>query len=270
MTQSLRLMQPLPARPLEPKMKRGPTYPEIEAIIETIDNSWAISPGLARIIGRVIIQGHRTRILEFGAGVSSWILAASLKRLGGGRLTSVEENPKWCESIWQEVTRTTKVSSCLIPAGTSLTLNRRGLYYAYKAAPRSRIAERGPYDLVFVDAPWGGFGRDGALNACVEHLEPGALIVVDDTARIREQRTIRRWMIQHSALELLAHDESTARGVSILRWLPDSSSSRGIPLSLEFWITAIYDIVRSRAAVKHHLKTLPDLDLEARVEGKKQ
>jgi predicted O-methyltransferase YrrM len=39
-------------------------------------------------------------ILEFGAGSSSLVLATALSAAGGGKLTSVEQNPQWCIEKW--------------------------------------------------------------------------------------------------------------------------------------------------------------------------
>ena len=234
----------VPSMPLPATWAGGATLPEVERIVAGISSSWAISTDAARVVARIVVHERRTRLLEFGAGGSSRILAAALEEIGGGRLTSLEEAPHWSADAWELVRQSPNVDARLIPASIHLRLDRRGLYFGY--GQLTEVADRGPYDFLFVDAPAGAYGRDGALYAVVDSLMPGALIVLDDAARPREQRTVRRWLLNYPQLRLIANDPDVARGLAVLekRETPEGAAP-GLPRRLGVWSSSAYDVLRS-------------------------
>ncbi|MDQ3209319.1 MAG: hypothetical protein M3Q37_12045, partial [Gemmatimonadota bacterium] len=89
--------------------------------------------------------------------------------------------------------------------------------HIYASAQRT-VAERGPYDLVFVDAPQRYYGRDGTLPLVAGSLRTGALLVLDDAGRFGERWAIRRWLQTYAGLELVVLDPEFGRyGVAVLR-----------------------------------------------------
>lgn len=194
-----------------------PASDAVERILDRPRSSWSIADDVARTLFRIVESEGATRILEFGAGVSSRILAATLDSLGGGFLTSVEQNPDWCAAEWNEVGSVGTVDGELIRSALVVRGDRYGLYTGWTLG--DRIERRGPYDLAFVDAPWGGFGRDGSLVDTFAQLKDGGLVVLDDAWRGREQRTVQRWMLRFPALELVANDGDVGRGLTVLRKL---------------------------------------------------
>lgn len=235
----------LPPHPLAAELRTGPPFGPVEQLINSETSSWAVSPDTAHVLARLVRDGTRTRILEFGAGVSSQVFAAALHEIGGGFLTSVEEQPEWCRHAWAQVQAFQDVNSKLIAADVRLTIDRRGIYYGYSRT--DEIVERGPYDLVFVDAPFGALGRDGALHACFEALAPGALVVLDDSARGREQGVLRRWLSTYPELQLVANDFDVGRGIAILSHAGGAERKR--PFSLDVWAGGVLDLLQSSRAI---------------------
>lgn len=215
------LFEPIP---LSGEWRPVPSSDAVESILDRPRSSWSISTDAARTLVRIAESEKATRILEFGAGISSRILAAVLESAGGGRLTSVEQNPEWCAAEWEAVTAVPTVDAELIASDITVRIDSHGVHTGW--ARRSDIDRRGPYDLVFVDAPWGGFGRDGALVAAYSQLKDGGLVVLDDAWREREQRTVRRWLLRFPALSLVANDGEVGRGIAILRKLGQDSPRR--------------------------------------------
>ena len=203
--------------------------PAVEAALPDGSASWPITPALGRLLGKAVIEGNRRRVLEFGAGSSSVVFAAALARVGGGSLTSIESAPEWCAEPWARVTATPGVDARLIAAQPRLRPTRGGFIYRFDEAARA-IAERGPFDLVLVDAPQFYFGRDGALPLAWSVLAAGALIVLDDAAREGERYTIARWLRTFPGLELVAFEPDLGgRGVAVLR------RARDLPPRLDWW-----------------------------------
>ena len=105
----------------------------------------------------------------------------------------------------------------LIGSGLALRLSRAGLYYWFKEAD-SVLGQRGPYDLVAVDAPQWIFGRDGALHTAWRYLSPNVLIILEDAGRNGEQWTPYRWQQIYPSLEVTFFDtEFGGRGVAMLQ-----------------------------------------------------
>lgn len=212
----------------------------IDRLINQISDPWVVSAETARVLARAILSERATRIIEFGAGMSSRIIAAALEELGGGMLTSLEENPRWCTESWSAVSATYGLDAELIPGRVRLTLGSSGPYYGYRDL--ERLAARAPFDFAFIDAPYGPLGRDGALHACYEALVPGALIMLDDAARPREQGVIRRWLATYRDLRLDANDATIGRGIAILR-KTGGKGGRG-RLDGFVWRSAAVDMMR--------------------------
>lgn len=242
----LRITRPVPATPLPSRWRDGPTYPGVERIVGELVNTWAVSPETARVLARLVVEERRTRILEFGAGMSSRVLAAALEEIGGGRLTSVEVHPSWCEDAWEMVRRSANVDAVLIPATLELRLDRRGPHYRF--VPEDEIARRGPYDLVFVDAPPRRYGRDGTLHSSGGALTNGALVVLDDARRKHEQLVLRRWLLNDEHLHLVANDGDFGRGIAVLERRPSSRPRKNRALAfVEVWGSSTYELMSTLA-----------------------
>lgn len=198
---------------IEASIAHGPRKDVLE-LLEGAD-VWAISSEIAHLLTTLLELVHPSSVLEFGAGYSSLVLASSLDRSGGGRLTSVEHQPAFAEPRWNTLSRFRHVDAHLVHATLSLRFSRHGLLHEYSGIAPS-LEKRGPFDFVFVDAPPGHLGRDATILAAAPFLSPGALIVLDDWARPAEQTTVRRWA-RALHLERVFESPTLGRGVSVVR-----------------------------------------------------
>ncbi|MGH7528518.1 MAG: class I SAM-dependent methyltransferase [Gemmatimonadales bacterium] len=195
----------------------------MEAVLPGDGASYAISPAIGRVLARLVLDGSARNVLEIGAGSSSRVLARALMHSGGGRLTSIEQSPHWCRDEWAEVTATHGVDALMLVATPRLRVLREGVYYAYAGAAEA-LAQRGPFDLLFIDAPQWYFGRDGGLHLAYDSLRQGAWIVLDDAGRPQERWAIRRWLQTYPGLEQVGFDSSLGRnGAAILRHSGDKT-----------------------------------------------
>jgi predicted O-methyltransferase YrrM len=192
----------------------------IEKLLPDNRSPWPISAELGRFLYRAVIHFGAERILEFGAGASSLILAHGLASKGGGRLTSIEQMPSWCEQVWTQVKQVGGVDAVMLEAQPRFRLSWNGVGFIF-AAVREEIGARGPYDLVFVDAPQAFYGRDGALPLIFSCLRKDAWIVLDDAGRPGEQITLLRWLRSYPGLRLVHFDSSFGMGVALLRFTGD-------------------------------------------------
>lgn len=214
----------------------GPRYSAVEEVLPDGSSPWPITPELGRFLARLVVEDRRTNVLEFGAGRSSLVLAHALSVAGGGRLTSVEHEPRYCREIWREVEAVPNVACALLVGPLRLQLFRAGPLWAY-AGVRRRLAAHGPYDLVFIDGPPGIYGRDASLHIAFDHLTPGALIVLDDATRPGEQTAIRRWQRIYRGLRVELFEPVFGRGLAVLQ----SGEARTKTFSFRSFLGAVHD-----------------------------
>jgi hypothetical protein len=106
----------------------------------------------------------------------------------------------------------------MVVAPVSFMVSWWGVGYAQPTA-RERVAARGPYDLLLIDAPGGRYGRLGTLPLIDSALALGATIVVDDAGGERGQWVISCWLRMYSELRVWSYDPTFAgRGLALLRW----------------------------------------------------
>ena len=194
-----------------------------------VDRSgFVITSSHAAFLSRLVRAPCVERVLEFGAGYSTWVIACALGGRRGGSLTTVENSPEWCEAVLARAREVPSVDVRQVPGTMRLRLTPAGLVRAF---PRlgPALGERGPFDLVFVDGPFWREGREGALHAALPHLRPGALIVLDDAGRPNERWVLERWLAACPGLRVELYDpDSAGKGIAVLR-LEGSGEVAGTP-----------------------------------------
>jgi Methyltransferase domain len=199
----------------------------ITAILPDDSTSYPISRALGHLLACLVLRGGVRNVLELGAGWSSLVLARSLASVGGGRLTSVESCPEWCAEQWEAVKQTPGVDAHMEVAAPKFQIHRSGPFFVFATA-RPALEARGPFDLLFVDAPQCHYGRDGALPLVLGLLTPGALIVLDDGGRPQEQWAVRRWLQTYLWLSLVGYRPTFGRhGIVVLKVEGTASGSSG-------------------------------------------
>lgn len=178
---------------------------------------FAVTQQHAAFLGRLVAAGGVERVLEFGAGYSTWVLAQALAERGGGRLTTVEDAPRWCSEVLEQASLLPGVDVCQVSGPMRLRPTAAGLVRLY-AGLDAGVAAGGPYDLVFIDGPFWREGREGVLHLALPHLRPGARIVLDDAGRPNERWVLDRWLRTCEGLDLELYDEHSAgKGIAVLR-----------------------------------------------------
>ena len=191
-----------------------PPRPDVAALL-TPPDEWAVSLETAQLLAGLIEHVAPASVLEFGAGRSSLVLASALQALGGGRLTSIEHQPAYAEQSWRRLTQFPSVDASLVHAKLSVRFSKHGLLHEYVGIDEA-LRSRGPFAFVFIDAPPGERGRDATLLQAAPFLSPGAVILLDDASRPREQTAMRRW-VRALTVEPIFESDSLGRGVAVLQ-----------------------------------------------------
>jgi predicted O-methyltransferase YrrM len=235
---------------LRPRPVAPPDRPLPEAVLDRLPDgtkAWPCTPALGRLLADAVLSGRR-RVLEFGAGASSCILAAALAAAGGGTLVSVEQDPGWCADAWEDVRSHPSLAATLVPCTVRKRLDWRGVYTAIVTDPVP-LHHGAPYDLVLIDAPQHWYGRAGTLHLALPYLASGALIVVDDAGRVGEQRAVAQWLRLYPGLRVLSFDPAFGgRGVCLLAYEP----ARVHPSASAF-LGSAYETLRTRRRIRAEL-----------------
>jgi predicted O-methyltransferase YrrM len=192
----------------------SPARSEVAALLAPQDE-WAVSLGMAALLSGLVKHVAPQSVLEFGAGRSSLVLASALQACGGGRLTSIEHQPRYAEQSWRRMTQFPVVDANLVHARLSVRFSKHGLLHEYVGIDDA-LRLRGPFGFVFIDAPPGERGRDTTLLQAAPFLSDGAIVVLDDARRPREQTAMRRWA-RAVSIDRIYESDTLGRGVAVLQ-----------------------------------------------------
>jgi rhodanese-related sulfurtransferase len=155
---------------------------------------WAASPDFLWIVAQHVLAHRPKVVVECSSGVSTVLLAASLKKLGAGHVWSLEHNEKYADQTQaaleqQGLTRfVTLVKAPLVPHRLGENVFN---WYDVSTFPRIDSIE-----LLVIDGPparTGPLARYPALPVLYPLLKLPATIFLDDSLRSEEQEILRRW-----------------------------------------------------------------------------
>jgi len=203
---------------------------------------WAISPDFATVIVSLIRETKPRCIVEAGSGVSTLIVAYTLKRQGGGMIVSLDQDERYAKITQANVERhglEDFVSVRHAPLKKVRLGNKDWLWY-----DTDKIADIDSIDMVIVDGPPGNIqrlARYPALPIVADKLSDRAVIVLDDCFRHAEKEILMKWLADFPAFT--SETVGTEKGTVILRKsdaVPLLSPSVQIPF-LDFAVTRIQD-----------------------------
>jgi predicted O-methyltransferase YrrM len=200
-----------------------------------------LSAEIATLLRQIVEETQPRAVLEFGAGDATRVLAEALASIGGGALTCVDDRPDLASSSLDRARAAGNVDLHVIESPIELRLTKNGVIFIYTAA-REGILSRGPYDLVFIGAPHGAWGRHCTLPLVYGSLNDRALVVVDEGGRRLTRAMVRRWMKTHGSLQVMKSDRKLGgRGVMVL--VRSGRLLRRTSVVCSFWNT--WDLVRT-------------------------
>jgi predicted O-methyltransferase YrrM len=177
---------------------------------------WSSSPALAaRLIGLIKTERPR-RIVELGSGVSTLVMAYAVRQTGHGEILSLDHDPAYA-AITRRNLAAHGMSDVARVQDAPLTVvdTSRGRRTWYDT---SALGDLTDIDLLIVDGPPRKSGPDArwpAFDLLYARLAPGAVVVLDDTARSDEQASVDSW--SSAALPDGIQTIPSRKGVTILR-----------------------------------------------------
>lgn len=178
---------------------------------------WAASPDLLLTYVEEILERKPATIVECGSGLSTVWAAYALERCGAGHVVALDHEAEFAEktranlaehglSQYAEV-RHAQLVPIELPSGS------------WQWYDTSALKDVRKVDVLLVDGPpktVGEQARYPAIPVLRELLAPGAVVLVDDSARPDEQAILERWVAEWPDLtcEQLPHEKGAARLVA--------------------------------------------------------
>jgi len=174
-------------------------------------NPAALCPENALFVLQQIHLRRPKRVVEFGSGASTVLLARALRQLGDDRrLDSFEHLASWYERT-RDLLRSTGLQE-VVRLHYSPLEKREGLdvpWYDVSVLAK----DEAPCDLVLVDGPEGGsrdpLARIGGFLTVRDRLAPEAVVLLDDGLRRGEREIVRRWREAEPGLRSSLHRSDT-------------------------------------------------------------
>lgn len=158
--------------------------------------SWKADTGLLDLIVDTIEASRPQRVVEFGIGATSLVIAAALRKVGAPAHLGFDQHEDFVALTGQ----------WLAEHGLQADLRHAALIPSAQGWPGRWYAtepmEPG-IDLMVVDGPpWTihPFTR-GAAEALFGLLAPGGIVLLDDAARLGERMVARQWKRLHPEME---------------------------------------------------------------------
>ncbi len=156
--------------------------------------SWALDPASCRFLAAFARALGARRVLEFGSGFSTLMLARETEKIEDNFLLSVDDSAKY-SALAKEAFETSecgaKVEFRVAPLRPRLYGTRLLLSYSL---PKGLLEALGPFDLVLIDAPHHDLGRESVFYDAFPAVAPGGYVVLDDANRTDMEKTyVRSW-----------------------------------------------------------------------------
>lgn len=179
--------------------------------------SWALDPASCRFLGAFTRALGARRVLEFGSGFSTLMMARETEKVEGNFLLSVDDSAKY-SALAKEAFETSecgaKVEFRVAPLRPRLYGTRLLLSYSL---PKGLLEALGPFDLVLIDAPHHDFGRESVFYDAFAALAPGGYVVLDDANRADMEKVyMRSWQAAYGGAMDLILLEGIGNGLCVI------------------------------------------------------
>ena len=181
-----------------------------KAAITPLNPRWQLSSQAMHEVVRHVLLEEPKVVVECGSGGSTMWIGRALRRVGEGRLISLENSADWVVTVTgllqHEGLSVVEVRHA--PLEPIQVAGHEQLWYSASA-----LADMEGIDLLLVDGPPGRtnkLARYPAVPALRDKLRPGATVMLDDCHRRDEKETLRRWLAEVPGLSLVRHVDHLA------------------------------------------------------------
>lgn len=166
---------------------------------------WAISPDFAKNIIDLVIERKPRLILEASSGVSTILASYCLKKIGEGKVISLEDEKKYVDNSSKELLKHGLKDIATVIHATLEEIEIAGEKWLWYDT--TKLNDIKAIDMLIIDGP-AQYGRDEkmirypALPLLFESLSDDAIILIDDADRNDEKQMIELWLEQFHCFEV--------------------------------------------------------------------
>jgi predicted O-methyltransferase YrrM len=162
---------------------------------EPPEGGWGLAPDALRFVGSLVRCLRPRRVLEFGCGTSTLVLAHACHALENDcTVTSVENDPHFRRAAEAAVREHGHGSSVKFPTAFLVAREWAGRMRPTYLVEDEELSSARPVDLVLIDGPTSFLGgRSGTLHQALPHAQRGAVVLVDDADRAQEREALAGW-----------------------------------------------------------------------------
>jgi|GEM_PF-1636974 len=195
--------------------------------------SWALDPASCRFLAGFVRSLGAKRIIEFGSGFSTLMMAREIAPLENNYLLSIDDSAHFSELAKEAFDGSgcqAKVEFRVAPLRPKLYGSRLLLSYNL---PKGLLEAMGPFDLALIDAPHHDYGRESVFYDVFQALAPGGYIILDDANRADMERVyVRTWQAAYgNAIDPILL-EGIGNGLGVIEKLADGKPSYPLAGSL--------------------------------------
>lgn len=184
--------------------------------------SWAMDPASCRFLAGFVRALGAKRIIEFGSGFSTLMMAREIAPLENNYLLSIDDSPHYSALAKEALDNSgcqSKVEFRVAPLRPRLYGPRLLLSYRL---PKGLLEALGPFDLALIDAPHCDYGRESVFYDVFKALAPGGYLILDDANREDTERAyVRTWQAAYGdAIDPILL-EGIGNGLGVIEKLSD-------------------------------------------------
>jgi predicted O-methyltransferase YrrM len=163
----------------------------------------SMSPDLLRIAVEIMLERRPRVTVELGSGASTIFLAYCLKRIGSGKIISVDHDPIFAEKTRAMIGQHGLSDYAKVLSRPLEPLRMRGNEYVWYSIHPSDT--EGPIDLLVIDGPpyhTHPLARYPALPVMLPYMTQNSVAILDDANRPEEQRIMELWRAEFPELSM--------------------------------------------------------------------
>lgn len=199
--------------------------------------SWALDPSSCRFLAAFVRALGARRILEFGSGFSTLMMAREIAAQEGNYLLSIDDSPhysKLAKDAFDSAGCPAKVEFRVAPLKPRFYGPRLLMSYDL---PKGLLEAMGPFDLVLIDAPHQDYGRESVFYDAFPAMAVNGYLVLDDANRADMERAyVRAWQAAYGDAIDPVLLEGIGNGLGVIEKL--SEKKPAVPLAGSFSASA--------------------------------
>ncbi len=176
---------------------------------------WALAGDALHFVDRLVAAIRPRRVVEFGSGLSTRLLAAACARLPQpATLVSIESDPYFARATTAALEADGALGTTTVVRAHLVVRRWFGRHLGVYDLP-DQVVSAEPSQLLVVDGPPLPLGgREGSLLQALHLGEPGSIVLLDDTDRPSERAALARAReVLGDAVDVV-HLDGFAKGLS--------------------------------------------------------